>query len=593
VSTDSASGGRRLTEFFPNGNELLAYPGELQVHWTAKGTLCGILFRMGTWETVFGSVDASEGQIDRFSLASGSWLRGFELGLIPDERDNEMRIAVKALRILCIGQDDFECGPSLHKTVTKNWRLCLPKPGNAIVGLKGETHGGVITRFGILEYGSGSAAHTGYQINPTIQKHVWKDRIPTIETLGPTVTHANKFRSPDPGNLKFHEVRTGYWNASWHWDLIPMEMLVLGTSEEELRQVIGFSGHATCRGFAVHRSSGTIDKIGPWPEEESQIKYFPIDGAGGERITGVELQVGALPTGLRIVTNRHRQIVFGVDRDNVALQHSAHPDCVFAGFCASWGYNCKGKETVPRMTSMTAFSAITHLGFGELPPTPDFDTTRDAVGRTWVPHPPPSSWTSNVDSFYGKEAEGGVTSYIDFSRPIAKIEGLLPAPQWMDMIELGGLTIVYADGERLVLGVTTKHWPKDATEGQSLKDMPRREDIATSLPPRGTDGGEIAHVQSNEEALAQATMWDLGESGEEVVAVSVWAKQFLHGIQFHSRSGHSSPRWGKCGGDPAGKIELGGIDHVMGVKVVLGKSRQGLHAASVRPLAVQALCEQA
>jgi len=73
----------------------------------------------------------------------------------------------------------------------------------------------------------------------------------------------------------------------------------------------------------------------------------------------------------------------------------------------------------------------------------------------------------------------------------------------------------------------------------------------------------------------------------------VWAKQFLHGIQFHSRSGHSSPRWGKCGGDPAGKIELGGIDHVMGVKVVLGKSRQGLHAASVRPLAVQALCEQA
>ncbi|KAK3062829.1 hypothetical protein LTS18_003281 [Coniosporium uncinatum] len=243
------------------------------------------------------------------------------------------------------------------------------------------------------------------------------------------------------------------------------------------------------------------------------------------------------------------------------------------------------------MTSMTAISASTRLGFEGLPPAPDFEALEDAVGRKWVPHPPPPSWTPVVDDFYGKEAEGRVASYIELSRPIARIEGLLPAPQWMDMTELGGFTVTYADGERLVYGATTKHWPKDTTEAQRLEDMPKLEDMATSFPPH-KDWGEVAHVQSDEEALAQATTWDLGETGERVVAVSVWAAQLLNGIQFHSASGKSSPRWGKCGNDVAGKIELGGKDNVMGLKVVLGRSRQGLHAASVRPLAVQPLCER-
>jgi len=253
---------------------------------------------------------------------------------------------------------------------------------------------------------------------------------------------------------------------------------------------------------------------------------------------------------------------------------------------------------------MTTFSIITadESGFGHAPTLPDFDALKDYRGLPWEPSPPSVDYTEISSTFYGTSAHGQRATFLDFSRPISKITGLLAASSEVSVGRLGGFSFMYTDGDTLFCGATARLEEPEAAFSMGLPSGPWREQQRAELP----------HVSDEEEAMTLASEFE--GRGEKIQKVRVWAAAYLHGIQFVTETGRESPKWGKCGGSATlevvgGEIIQGGgsapmleeVDEewargaaevrmeVVGLKVVLGSRRYERGYSDVRPLAVEVM----
>jgi len=238
--------------------------------------------------------------------------------------------------------------------------------------------------------------------------------------------------------------------------------------------------------------------------------------------------------------------------------------------------------------------------FASTPWLPDFEALKDRRGLPWEPSPPCADYAEISSTYYGTSANGERATFLDFSRPIDRITGLLAASPQASIGSLGGFSIVYADGDVVFCGATMRSGNADDTSASGFINDTMKEQQKAEIP----------HVSNYEDANALAT--DFDACGEKIQRVRVWAAAYLHGIQFVTETGRESPRWGKCGGPAtteivAGSIIEGGgsapileeVDEnwarsaagirmkVVGVKVVLGSRKYERGYLDVRPLAIE------
>ena len=134
---------------------------------------------------------------------------------------------------------------------------------------------------------------------------------------------------------------------------------------------------------------------------------------------------------------------------------------------------------------------------------------------------------------------------------------MLAAPDWVDVVELGGFVIRYTDGIEVYVGLPSSIWSQ-LDDDRPLKKLPRHQHMLTSSGPMKPP--ELhAHVKDDEGVRAQnrgRAVWRLGEEGERIAKVVVWgtSSKRIDGMQFYSETGKASLRWGKCGGQPTGEI---------------------------------------
>lgn len=548
--------------FFFNNQSDVALAKHLTLKWTVEGALYGICLKTKTGQVSFGDIDNPNDTESVMKFAPGDWIEKMVLNIsvIYEQRkkkkSGEQRtrlFGVTGIAVWHLSGDVTYLGMNDGFK-----RLLEPLPGNGIVGLKSQFSDGVINHLGLLEHPAG-LTNSRPANDPKRLDLLWNDHVP-------------------PADLRFRDYGSGYWSNS-SMDLVPMHCLLFGSTDLEQSTMTGIGVAADLAYFEIYRSDGSSEQIG---QRQAPKKTFLIDGPGGERIAGLDYTIGHLPVGLTLVTTHGRQVAFGRRVDNAL--NSDH-GLGLAGFYCSFGYNSTGKDLLSSIGTI----ASPHIQR----PSQGIERLEDGNNLLWEPRPPPPSWQI-VGPVYGKGHRGEVAVVLDFSRPIARIDGLFPAPEWMAEIEIGGFTIMYADGNTLEpsshLGFPPQGWPTSANaKPEDLAKMERYPAMSRGFTTNEDSG--VAHVLTDKEALAQPTSWDLGQQGEKLVAVTVWAGDYLHGIQFHSEGGKDSPRWGKCGGKPAAKISAGGEDRIVGLKMILGARRLDHTAPTLSPQAVQAFTD--
>ncbi|KAF1983917.1 hypothetical protein K402DRAFT_152044 [Aulographum hederae CBS 113979] len=298
------------------------------------------------------------------------------------------------------------------------------------------------------------------------------------------------------------------------------------------------------------------------------MKFFPIDGKGGEQVIGVETFKRNGFSYLRLVTNYRRQVVFGTETDLPSATHTAKPGCIIAGLFVSypvkWPEIGHSQLTLhPRLLSVSVVS-IPAEGTDHQTPAEarvDFDALKDSDGNCWEPCPPPPNWIA-VGTAIGQNSHSEcIATFIDFSRPIARIYGLLAATNWSD----GGFVIRFADGERQFHG-----YPEIDFSNESQ---------------------DTGHAILDEEAISREMVWELGKESKKINKVDLWMGRspkkwskhpILGGIEFYAEDGISSRRWGNCDGKPIYSVEKGGKAKVVGLKLLVNLTEDC-------PIAAQAL----
>lgn len=134
----------------------------------------------------------------------------------------------------------------------------------------------------------------------------------------------------------------------------------------------------------------------------------------------------------------------------------------------------------------------------------------------------------------------------------------------MEWPGIEGLQIFYADGDSVCIGDPPgRTIPElfDLTKGNRF--IRRLKDTSMSVPFAPGDlsvyagpeeAGAIAHVTDQDEKTDG--VFDLGEGGDLISEMRIWADKFIFGMQFVFESGKESPCWGKCGGKPKGVITI-------------------------------------
>ncbi|KAL8801840.1 MAG: hypothetical protein Q9182_004190 [Xanthomendoza sp. 2 TL-2023] len=230
-----------------------------------------------------------------------------------------------------------------------------------------------------------------------------------------------------------------------------------------------------------------------------------------------------------------------------------------------------------------------------------------------------------------------MVTWLDLTAEIASIEGLVAPPPGMEVFDLDGIKIVppsdHADnsaiektqedadsqGPRYVAGGESAYdnmslftaWRKEQEKTVSIGTPPpanfvpprRRKLRPTSkkfnFTPEQAGGmeyksdemdGAVPHAEDGK--VDDVSTWEV--PGQRLGGVTVWAGSYLHGLQFHAISGACSPRWGKCGGEPAKmwtvNFQGGGEgDSCVGLKFFLGDTRGPYRLQETKIVGVQRL----
>jgi len=285
VATSSKSSKNVMTVWFPLNASFMQSEKRLVAYWKDR-SLAGLAIILGDQQTNVGNttdVDESEEML----IAQNDWLQSLTLHIaIKPDKDSHMLHdnLVVGLGIKLLS------GPEkvLGKTEGDK-RLLMPQQGRAVVGMKVEMTGGIITRMGPLEYALPGMNHFEETGDPTLLKHLWTDSLPLHR------------------GITFGATEVGYWGMSFHPDLVPFTCLWFGSDQREaslphLDTMTGVSGSHDARSWRVHRKVDNVEL----PEtcgsirDEHEMRFFAIDGGSGERIVGVETDIGPCITGVRV-----------------------------------------------------------------------------------------------------------------------------------------------------------------------------------------------------------------------------------------------------------------------------------------------------
>lgn len=387
------------------------------------------------------------------------------------------------------------------------------------------------------------------------------------------------------------------------------------------------------------------------------MKWFPIDGKHGERIVGLEVEVATLPSSFRVVTNRGRQMTFG-SPTNAARKHTYVPG---PGHCVAGIYTSKNhlhsKRAEKRMNILSMLS-IPGVNESHLMQPAE----RDENGLIWESGSPPSDWMpmgsvrgcsdaativtwldltkhfSQVEGLVGAPLNVDLLD-LDGIRLLLVETSLKPTKDdRMKLIEAQGAAISIGtppDRSSLLhdkaispayrnLGYCSRYegqWNSSAIPHARCKSaidhiIPACEKFGYSVKDSGYPvyesdkaDGAIPHVKptywphlfntrgrTGAHAATLETEWPI--PGHKIRRVTIWSGTYLHGFQFHGRSGEDSPKWGKCGGSPSARWTVDAIpgpgpSRCIGLKFFLGNFRGHRGSGDVKIIGIQRMVKKA
>ncbi|GAW20651.1 hypothetical protein ANO14919_101590 [Xylariales sp. No.14919] len=293
------------------------------------------------------------------------------------------------------------------------------------------------------------------------------------------------------------------------------------------------------------QTAAIVRAIGP--DRKSPLKSMDIDGPGGETIasilmppmpsedTGFEWYV---PQWFGVVTNRGRQGIFGQQASIDQASPIKPPS----------GFDIVGLFLSPAFMHYWTLGAL-------IAPTTSYSSpvapAEPCVGSEdrGIRNP-----DANLTPREGEAKSNESATYLELTKPVVCFRGLLAAPTWCHLDEIGGFEVRFADGSGAFVGTPL------GGDQVPLAEKVEYEDFRAGITPVVVDGprvrGSEVHVETESELQGQnggpGREWRPGgEQGVRIGAVNVWGGGDLHGIQFEMENGARSPKWGKAGGEPS------------------------------------------
>lgn len=567
--------------------ELLGAKPVLLVSWTKDGHLADI-----ECDSYHGTSSDREQYV---KVPRDDWITGV---VITSESKQERRNdtvyrSVVGLRILFAGQDDVCLG-----RVEGDQRLIEVTGGQFVVGFACQrTRTGELARLALLKQPKTKIPKAAkdrvkdrraVSYNGQVAKYLWGGEIPPVPLRPSPLSH-------------------GYWSHDLKIATSTVDALVFGSCEEELSDITAIGADVNFGGFEVQYATRPPRFSGP---ARCAMQYLKLDGSGGERVVRMYWSVNHIPTSLRLVTNRGRQLVVG-HPPSTETRETRYPgvepkekDCAVAGMFCYWS-----SRQLPEAT----LQGVGALYLPEQPKQPGstVGSLTDASDFHWTPEPPPTSLTESGRVWGQRESsdqwgrrspknypvEGTVVSWLDCRRPLDTVRVTLCHSTAFVQIPLAAITFTYAKSD----------------EQQTEASMSVGAEVFS--PPLDTKGENGHHwcwcqMGSSRKEELQAKphyvheIWRVG--GQGLRGYNIWLSEegILVGMQFIAVDGSPSPKWGSCKGDPAGKIDFAigevkaeggsskaGGPPAAGIKFYMGDNERHTSRDDSIVVAVQALVE--
>lgn len=422
---------RALIEDFA---EMVGAKPTLLIDWSNEGDLLDV--RVANHQIV----PTSE-TCDQVKISNDNWIAGF---VITSEEDRIEDDAEKLVRRIT-GLEILFCHHESVKLGNQNGdkRLVHVSENNFAVGFQAEASAtdGRLCKLCILQQPCSQVCDaprimSSARLNPGAGNLLWRNNLP-------------------PPTLCVSPCSSGHWKFEMQPDLYPMEALLFGTTDAELADMTAISADVQFGGFRTVYGRRPTRSIGP---RLQALKTLAIDGRNGERVVSITQTTGHHPGFLRFVTNKNRQLVVGHQEGRKVTWPS---NGALAGIYCLWSMRLDQKSILSAIGYLYSDSQV-HAR----PNSPPTGQT-DANGFFWEPSAPQGHHLSAFGTVWGQCDEGrsgvnparrrpgplSIISFLDCSRPVAKISSTTCHATRKPQLTLCGITFRYADnGEEVSLG---------------------------------------------------------------------------------------------------------------------------------------------
>ncbi|KAI1296218.1 hypothetical protein F5Y03DRAFT_370805 [Xylaria venustula] len=512
----------------------------------------------------------------------GQWIEGFEI-IIGDPIESREAGPVGIVNVdVWIYDRDIEYGG--YRPKDRFHRLFTPADGKSLVGICGSSKGNRISSFGLIQC-DGDRGLRRRSVNDELTRSLsWRNGLPSphIRVL------PDSLRALTSAQLKS----------------LRMEALLFGTDEQHddpatiaTRLVrISASGDANRIELTFAGDSGRkIQTIGL--DNKGPLKSMDIDGPGGESVVSVLMPPMPnenadfewhVPRWFSVVTNRGTQGIFGQQANIEEACPIAPPP----------GFDVVGLFLSPAFMQYWTLGALIAPATSYSTPMPSLKVSRDEQGRIWDPQPPPLSWSLCEPSVGSDDIErrsfnpeitkhddeskrNETATYVDLAEPVVCFRGLLAAPEWCHLDQLGGFEVQFENGISRFIGMPLDDNRIPLVENVSYEDF--RAGVTTVVVDGPRINGSKVHVKTKSELQRQNSgpgkeWYPCGNEGARISAIHIWGSGYLHGIQFEMENGKRSPKWGKAGGEPSisfrTDIANEGKNSILGLKRSLAYSEE-------------------
>lgn len=504
------------------------------VHWNEAGYLLAFgVNSSGTSEYARPS-NSGAVRVDEVRIAENDWLRGFvfttrsapECTLDDGKEKRPARVVIGVELLLNRGK------PVKLGAAEGDKRLVCTGLDEVLIGLQAEwTHTSGILEVALLKCReNGSSQGPLPYTDSTLDQILWKSELP-------------------PAQVDISPPMIGYWSHGFSTQLHPHEVVLFGQNAEELSTLTSVSFDVQFGGIELGYSGGVRKSIGPRPWA---MKTLEIDGPGGERIAGVFGNKSNIPDGLRLVTNRNRQLLLGnnLSTERQHILHSSDTNFLYGLYCG-WTGNASSQS---RLDSLGALLCPKHL-----PASKDESQAsglQDQNGMWWEPNAPPQQWKES-GPLHGQcdrkvrwgrvgtmPCQWDIESWLDMTRAVEEVNvtfthGNRMYPMGMYLVSI---RLLYSGGTQSTVGPDRF---LDSPDSNGEGGMPW---CWCHLGP--TDKKELA-------SFAHYHHDTFRIYGDYIQCLHIWTEDSaLSGFQFVTSAGLEGPKWGKCEGNAEVTIEF-------------------------------------